>query len=95
MERAYIISRKLANGATAFLVMEERDETVSVFAKFPYRAANDIVHEHRHIAAVPEYLVQEIEERPTWNFPTSTHLKNFIEKLWEDVEKRDSWYIFA
>lgn len=94
MLRSYITKRPLANGATAFLVKEEGPETASVYAWYQGRASDDLVHEHKHIAKVPEELIQEIEERPTWIFKTSPALQEFIDKLWKIVEEKDTWYIF-
>lgn len=95
MNREYITKRELLNGATAFLVMEDRDETVSVYAKFPTAPANDIIHEHFHVAQVPENLINEIEERPTWECHTSSRLQEFIDTLWLLVQEIDPWYEYA
>ncbi|MCM1323899.1 MAG: hypothetical protein NC218_07045 [Acetobacter sp.] len=95
MQKYYIGCRELANGALAFLVMEE-DETVTVHAKFPpHTPSTEFLYEYTNIAKVPENLVDEIAERPTWNFHTSPRLQSFIDELWSIVQELDASYIFA
>lgn len=93
MQRDYICCRELADGATAYLV-KENDDTVSAYAKYPHTASDDIVHELKHIAKVPDNLIDEIEIRPTWHFHMSEHLQEFANSLWNIVQELDPWYVY-
>lgn len=91
MNRSYIIYINHPDGAYVFLTMEE-DETVTVYSKYPQTPACDIFDEICNIAQVPAHLVQEIEERASWNSPMSSQLREFTNQLLDIVRKLNSWY---
>jgi hypothetical protein len=87
----YYLSRKRTPEVSAFMAMDE-NSNVFVYALAAYQR----LHQIDQVATLTDdYLIDEIEERPTWNSPMSERLKALSESLWQQVRKTDPFYAFT
>lgn len=90
------VCRKHSGDRYAFMVKDDETETITVYGKY------DEGHGHfsdgpevQLVADVPQNLIDEIEERPTWDSPMSEHLREFTNQIWETIRQDNPWFSFV